>query len=111
MIQDLPNQVTEKCLITAMNEAGFSHAYDFIHVPINPAINANCGYGLVHFKAPGLALLFKIHLEGQKFANCDGQWCLQSARIQCLSVVPANLEEFDESWSTTKETTGGTWSQ
>jgi hypothetical protein len=86
MMRNLPNKVTQQLLLSAINEAGFSHAYDFLHLPIDPETMANRGYAFLNFVSTEWALKFHSHFEGTQFSTFN------SSKI--VSVVPATLQGY-----------------
>jgi hypothetical protein len=86
MMKNLPNKVTQQLLLSVVNEAGFSHAYDFLHLPIDPDTMANRGYAFLNFVNTEWALKFHAHFEGKQFSNFN------SSKI--ISVVPAAVQGY-----------------
>lgn len=95
VMQNLPSHITRDLLTAEIDNAGFSHAYDFIDLPIDPENNANRGSALINFTAPGFALMFKMHFEAQGLADFG------SHRV--VSVVPAALQGFDANFAAWSE--------
>lgn len=91
MMRNLPNKVTQQQLLSEVNEAGFVYTYDFVYLPIDPDSNANRGYSFINFTSPGMALIFKMHFEGHKFANFHSH--------KVVSVVPATLQGFEANYA------------
>lgn len=91
MMQNMPNQVTQKMLLAELDESGFAKVYDFVYLPICADTKANRGYAFINFVHPGLALMFRMHFDGQrKFANCHTD--------KALSVAPATLQGYDANY-------------
>lgn len=87
MMRNLPNKVTQKLLLSEINDAGFLGSYDFVYLPIDAETDANRGYSFINFITPGWALMFRMHYEGRKFGDFNSD--------KVVSVVPALLQGYD----------------
>jgi len=91
MMRNLPNKVTQQQLLQHLDDEGFLNAYDFMYLPIDPETNANRGYAFINFTTLGMALIFRMHFEGQRFSNFHSN--------KVLSIVPAKLQGFEANYS------------
>lgn len=70
MICDLPCRINRTTLLEAVDAAGFSGTYDFVHLPCRYGHeNTNIGYGFVNFKDSASAAKFAMMFEGYKFGG------------------------------------------
>lgn len=87
MMQHLPNTVTQPDLLQELDDAGFSLAYNFVHLPVGPDTFANRGYAFINFASPELALRFRNYFEGRKFRSFSSS--------KKVSVAPAALQGYN----------------
>jgi len=90
MMRNLPNEYTQRLLLTDINEAGFIGTFDFLYLPIDNKTTANKGYAFVNFSQPGFAWMFKQGYEGRRMPRFNSD--------KVVSVLAATLQGFDSNY-------------
>jgi len=91
MLRNLPNKVTQQTLLWELEDSGFTQAYDFVYLPIDPDTNANKGYAFINFIDASYAAMFRSRFDGQRFANSNSD--------KVMSTWPAALQGFEANYA------------
>lgn len=90
MMRNLPNKYTQGMMLGEINAAGFSKAYDFFYLPVDPETRANRGYAFINFRDARLSWKFKVHFESRQMNHFNSQ--------KSITVVAAALQGFDANY-------------
>jgi hypothetical protein len=70
MMCNLPCRLSHADLIEAIDSAGFSSTYEFVHLPCRfGQSDSNLGYGFIHFPLQEDAERFALEFEGYRFSQ------------------------------------------
>mmetsp|Transcript_18366 Transcript_18366/g.53038 ORF Transcript_18366/g.53038 Transcript_18366/m.53038 type:complete len:444 (-) Transcript_18366:250-1581(-) len=91
MMRNLPNRYSQQMLLEEVSNAGFSGAFDFFYLPIDPETMANKGYAFINFVEPEAAWRFKSSFEGTQMARFNSS--------KFVSVSPAALQGLEANYA------------
>jgi len=88
MMREVPMKYTQRKLLREINLLGFSGQYDFIYLPMDPRKHTNRGFAFINMTSAEAADKF--------YKTFHGQYLRHFSSEKPLSVVPADLQGFEE---------------
>jgi hypothetical protein len=88
MMRQVPFRYTQRKLLREINSCGFMGQYDFIYLPMDPRSHANRGFAFLNMISAEAAEDF--------YNKFNGQYLRHFSAEKALSVLPADLQGFEE---------------
>mmetsp|Transcript_14246 Transcript_14246/g.30793 ORF Transcript_14246/g.30793 Transcript_14246/m.30793 type:complete len:318 (+) Transcript_14246:36-989(+) len=96
MVQNIPNQFTQRLLLRVWREMGFGRCLDLLYLPMDFRKKCNLGYAFVNFCTTDQVEAFRLLIDGTKLPHFKSSKLIVTAEARVQGFA-ANFDSFRNS--------------